>query len=65
MPTFFECQVLTVESGDLQPDIREGLQSKRLLYHYGVSALTGNGMALDEEAVALMLEVAIHLALAQ
>ena len=65
LAALFERQVLAVERGDLQADIGKRPEAIRVLYHHRVFALACYRMALDEEAVALMLKIAIYLTLSQ
>lgn len=63
--TLGEYELVTIDSGYFYPYVVERLKAKRLFNHDGVGLFALFRVALDEEAVAYMLEIAEHLSLCQ
>lgn len=60
-----EYELVAVECGYFDPYVVEGLETEGLFNHDGVGLFALFRVALDEEAVAYMLEIAEHLSLCQ
>ena len=58
-----EDEVVVVDTVDFQADVGEGPETEVVFYCQGIYAFTLDGDALNEEAVAEVLEVAINLTL--
>jgi hypothetical protein len=60
LPVLAQYHDVSIERLYLHPDIVEGLETERLLHHDGVGFQFFCRIALDEETVTLMLEVAVY-----
>lgn len=58
-------QPVVVQSVYPDADIGEGPEAKGLLYYGSICSTTMDGVALNEKAVALMLEIAKHVRLSR
>lgn len=63
LAVFGQHQLVFVECRHLHADIVEGLEAEVLLYDGGVGCRFPDGVALDEQTVALVLEIAEDLSL--